>query len=88
MRLSIITVNLNNIKKIKPFIDEQGLSNKIKFLGFVPDVKLFELYHPRRTVVVPTIFETGSFPLIECILMGILVICTNAISLPETLGGC
>ena len=37
-------------------------------------------------VVVPTLYEAGSFPLIESILMGIPVICSNVTSLPGTIG--
>jgi glycosyltransferase involved in cell wall biosynthesis len=72
--------------KILPFIKEQGLVSKIKFLGIVTDEDLYELYHTCRAVVVPTLYEAGSFPLMESILMGIPVICSNVTSLPETIG--
>lgn len=72
--------------KIEPFIKEQGLLDKVKFLGVVTDEELFELYHTCRAVVVPTLYEAGSFPLVESILMGIPVVCSNVTSLPETIG--
>jgi glycosyltransferase involved in cell wall biosynthesis len=72
--------------RIKPFIEEQGLTDKIKFVGIVLDEELFELYHNCRAVVVPTLYEAGSFPLVESILMGIPVVCSNVTSLPETIG--
>lgn len=72
--------------RIKPFIEEQGLTDKIKFVGIVSDEELFELYHNCRAVVVPTLYEAGSFPLVESILMGIPVVCSNVTSLPETMG--
>lgn len=72
--------------KILPFIKEQGLVSKIKFLGIVTDEELYELYHTSRAVVVSTLYEAGSFPLMESILMGIPVICSNVTSLPETIG--
>lgn len=72
--------------KILPFIKEQGIVSKIKFLGIVTDEELYELYHTCRAVVVPTLYEAGSFPLMESILMGIPVICSNVTSLPETIG--
>lgn len=73
-------------KKIRPFIEAQGLTDKIKFVGIVSDEELFELYHKCRAVVVPTLYEAGSFPLVESILMGIPVVCSNVTSLPETIG--
>lgn len=73
-------------KNIKPFIETNGLTDKIKFVGIVSDEELFELYHKCRAVVVPTLYEAGSFPLVESILMGIPVVCSNVTSLPETIG--
>lgn len=72
--------------RIKPFIEARGIADKIKFVGIVSDEELFELYHNCRAVVVPTLYEAGSFPLVESILMGIPVICSNVTSLPETIG--
>ncbi len=72
--------------KILPFIKEEGLNSKIRFLGIVTDEELYELYQTCRAVVVPTLYEAGSFPLMESILMGIPVICSNVTSLPETIG--
>lgn len=71
---------------INPFIKKNGLTDKIKFVGIVSDEELFELYHKCRAVVVPTLYEAGSFPLMESILMGIPVVCSNVTSLPETIG--
>ncbi len=73
-------------KNILPFIESEDLSQKVRFLGIVSDEVLFELYHKCRAVVVPTLYEAGSFPLMESILMGIPVICSNVTSLPETIG--
>jgi len=73
-------------KQIEPLILELGLSEKVKFIGIVSDEELFELYHTCRAVVVPTLYEAGSFPLMESILMGIPVVCSNVTSLPETIG--
>lgn len=73
-------------KQIEPFIKNQGLEDKIKFIGIVTDEELFELYHACKAVVVPTLYEAGSFPLMESILMGIHVVCSNVTSLPETIG--
>jgi glycosyltransferase involved in cell wall biosynthesis len=74
------------VKIIKPFIEEERLKDKIIFLGIVSDEELFELYHKCRAVVVPTLYEAGSFPLVESILMGIPVVCSNVTTLPETIG--
>jgi glycosyltransferase involved in cell wall biosynthesis len=84
----ICTGNLteNYYNNILTFIEEKKLSNQIKFLGIVTDEELLNLYRKCRAVVVPTLYEAGSFPLMESILMGIPVICSNVTSLPETIG--
>lgn len=73
-------------QQIEPFIKEQGLLDRIKFVGIVSDEELYELYHACKAVVIPTLYEAGSFPLMESILMGIPVVCSNVTSLPETIG--
>ncbi|MEZ5010011.1 MAG: glycosyltransferase [Chitinophagales bacterium] len=55
-------------------------------LGVVEELELFSLYQSAQLVVVPTLYEAGSFPLMESMLMGIPVICSNVTSLPETIG--
>lgn len=71
---------------ILPFIKENNLSKQIIFLGIVEDEELLELYKKCRAVVVPTLYEAGSFPLMESILLGVPVVCSNVTSLPETIG--
>ncbi|TRO63923.1 glycosyltransferase family 4 protein [Christiangramia sabulilitoris] len=72
--------------KILPFIENENLSKKILFLGIVSDNELLGLYKACRAVIVPTLYEAGSFPLMESILLGIPVVCSNVTSLPETIG--
>ena len=71
---------------LKPYIVDNELEKQVSFLGIISDEELFQLYQNCRAVVVPTIYEAGSFPLMESILMEIPVICSNATSLPETIG--
>lgn len=66
-------------------IKEFGLIDQIEFLGIVDELELYSLYQNATLVVIPTIYEAGSFPLMESILMGIPVICSNITSLPETI---
>ena len=36
-------------------------------------------------VVIPTLYEAGSFPLLEAMTLGVPVICSSVTSLPETI---
>ena len=67
-------------------ISSYNLESQIQFLGILDELKLFTLYNEAWGIVIPTLYEAGSFPLIESILMELPVICSNVTSLPETLG--
>jgi glycosyltransferase involved in cell wall biosynthesis len=73
-------------ERIKEVVNELNLERSVSFLGVVPDEALFSLYKNTIGVVVPTIYEAGSFPLMEAMLLRIPVICSNVTSLPETIG--
>ncbi|MCX6214047.1 glycosyltransferase family 1 protein [Spirosoma sp.] len=74
------------IKVIEEEILRVNIPNQVHFLGVVNEHELYSLYHTAQAVVVPTTYEAGSFPLMESILMGIPVVCSNVTSLPETIG--
>lgn len=84
----VFTGNHNNDhgKKVEQFIVDNGLENQVFFKGIVGNLELFSLYQNARAVVIPTLYEAGSFPLMESILMEVPVICSNVTSLPETIG--
>ncbi len=63
-----------------------NLHNQVSFLGVVEENILYSLYKQAIGVVVPTLYEAGSFPLMESILLNVPVICSNVTSLPETIG--
>lgn len=71
---------------INKLLVDLELSENIRFLGIVDDKKLYSLYFHAHGVVVPTLYEAGSFPLMESILLNRPVICSKVTSLPETIG--
>lgn len=68
-----------------PYIESNNLLDKIYFLGIVDEVTLYNLYKSCTGVVIPTLYEAGSFPLMEALLLSIPVICADTTSLPETI---
>lgn len=68
-----------------PYIESNNLEDKIYFLGIVDEITLYSLYKSCTGVVVPTLYEAGSFPLMEALLLGIPVICSDTTSLPDTI---
>ncbi|UAY52235.1 glycosyltransferase family 4 protein [Ferruginibacter albus] len=71
---------------IMPVLKKLDLDNNVSFLGIVDDETLYAIYKSAEAVVVPTMYEAGSFPLMESIIMEIPVVCSNVTSLPETIG--
>jgi glycosyltransferase involved in cell wall biosynthesis len=71
---------------LQEYIKENELTNQIKFLGFVTIDELYSLYYYTDLVVIPTLYEAGSFPLLEAMSLEKPVICSNVTSLPDTIG--
>lgn len=82
-----LTGDFNNDygRELNKFVIDNYISDLIHFEGIVDELRLFELYKNAHGVVIPTLYEAGSFPLMESIIMGIPVICSNVTSLPETI---
>ena len=62
------------------------LEEQVLFPGFVSPEELGCLYRLSRAVVIPTLFEAGSFPLCEAFESGKPVACSRVTSLPEQAG--
>lgn len=66
---------------------ERGLSN-LRFLGYVSDEKLNELYWGAECVVLPALYGEGfGLPLIEAYARGIPAIGSNVCAVPEVIAG-
>ena len=75
----------DHYKEIIKLATELEVLDLVFFLGIVGDQELYSLYKKCVGVIVPTKYEAGSFPLMESMLLGIPVICSNVTSLPETI---
>jgi len=67
-------------------IRELGLKNQVWFLGFVKPNDLRALYRAAQFVIIPTLFEAGSAPMLEAWREGTPVACSTVTSLPEQAG--
>jgi glycosyltransferase involved in cell wall biosynthesis len=71
---------------IEKYLISSSVSDQINFMGIVPETELYWLYKNCSLVVVPTLYEAGSFPLLEAMSLNVPVICSSVTSLPETIG--
>jgi glycosyltransferase involved in cell wall biosynthesis len=65
---------------------ELGVEERVHFTGFVDEASLGALYRLCAAVVVPSLFEAGSFPIWEAFKAGAPVVAARTTSLPEQTG--
>ena len=98
-KLDIPLVVLGNGKKekerVKRFMLDNGLANKIFFLNDLPQAKHLAftsaldfpaIYQQAVALIYPSIFEGFGLPVLEALWSGLPVICSNTSSLPEAGG--
>jgi len=73
-------------EEIFQIVESQGLKEKIKFLDYVPDGELPELYSAADLFVYPSFYEGFGLPPLEAMACGTPVIVSNRSSLPEVVG--
>jgi glycosyltransferase involved in cell wall biosynthesis len=69
---------------VSDFIDRNSLNEKILFLGFVDNKKLYQLYLGALALIVPSIWpENAPLVALEALSVGTPVIASNSGGLPE-----
>ncbi|MCD6594795.1 glycosyltransferase family 4 protein [bacterium] len=69
-------------------IDELGLDERVKFIGFVPDDLLPALYFAASFLLFPSLCEGFGLPVAEAMTAGCPVLTSNLSSMPEVAGKC
>lgn len=67
-------------------VADLDLADQIRFLGYVDEDEIRPLYRLAQALVLPTLFESDSFPIFEAWAEGLPVACSNVTSLPEQVG--
>lgn len=71
---------------IEEELKKLGLEDSVRFTGYIPETDVRALLKGAALAVIPTLYEAGSFPLIEAMSFEVPVICSNVTSLPDTIG--
>jgi glycosyltransferase involved in cell wall biosynthesis len=66
--------------------NEQGVSQRVKALGYVTDRQLFSLYTRALFLAMPSLYEGFGLPLVEAMSVGTPVLTSNVSSMPEVAG--
>ncbi len=67
-------------------IEAQGLSDRVRFIGFADDADLPALYSAAILFLFPSLYEGFGLPLLEAMGCGVPTVSSNASSLPEVAG--
>ncbi len=67
-------------------VDELGIADAVKFLGYICTDDLVVLYNACRAFVYPSLYEGFGLPVLEAMACGAPVITSNCSSLPEVAG--
>jgi len=74
------------IANLKKYIKSQGLSARVKYLGFVSKEDLRSLCSFAKIFIYPSFEEGFGLPILEAVACGCLPVCSSAGSLPEIIG--
>ena len=88
-RLNLVCTGVKNEyyeEAIRNRVERSPVRDSIHFLGVVSPAELKWLYRNSLSVVVPSLYEAGSFPLIEAMQLQMPVLCASTTSLPSTIG--
>ncbi|MGA2196661.1 MAG: glycosyltransferase family 1 protein [Bryobacteraceae bacterium] len=73
--------------KVEEAARESGVAERIRFLGFVADGELLQLYNACDVFVFPSFYEGFGLPALEAMACGRAVVCSDASALPEVVDG-
>lgn len=74
-------------KELSAFIASQGLTNRVNFVGIVPEERLPTLYRGTIALIFASLYEGFGLPLLEAMACGTPVVTSNVTAMPEVAGG-
>jgi glycosyltransferase involved in cell wall biosynthesis len=88
LRLAIVGRDFEGHQaKLQALTSELDLSDRVKFLGFVPTEDLPAIYSSAQAFIFPSLVETFGKPLVEAMQCGAPIVASNVSCIPEVLGG-
>lgn len=71
---------------IRAEVGALGLTDRVHFVGYVPDDDLPALYHGADAFALPSLYEGFGMPALEALAYGLPVVASGTTSLPEIVG--
>jgi glycosyltransferase involved in cell wall biosynthesis len=76
----------NGFETIRQLVCDLGLSEEVKFLGYVPDEDMAAIYRVARALIMPTFFGPTNIPPLEAFVAGCPVAISGIYGMPEQAG--
>ncbi len=73
--------------RVREAARRSGVADRIRFLGFVSDAELLQLYNACELFVFPSLYEGFGLPALEAMACGRAVVCSGVSALPEVVDG-
>ena len=86
INLVLVGSKKNNFENVIKEIQNLGLTEQVKYLGYIPNEDMPYLYKLATALVMPTLFESVSMPIWEAFYLGCPVVSSNVCALPEQIG--
>lgn len=85
-QLVLVGMNIHNLDLVK-MIHDNGIENRVSVCGYVTDEELNLLYNAADAMVMPSVYETVSLPVMEAQRVGAPVVCIGTEAMRDITGG-
>lgn len=76
----------NGYEEVRALVNQLGLAEQVRFLGYIPDADVSALYHGALALVMPTYFGPTNIPVLEAWQAGCPVISSDIRGIREQVG--
>lgn len=86
--LKLVIVNKKNDlpEELVGLAEKLKIADKVDFTGHISEGQLIKLYNQAQVLIQPSLYEGLGLPVLEAMVCGCPVICSNTSSLPEVVG--
>jgi glycosyltransferase involved in cell wall biosynthesis len=85
LRVHLVFTGESNLP-LADWIEKQGVTLRVNFVGSVPEEKLPSLYRGATALIFPSLYEGFGLPLLEAMACGTPVVTAKVTALPEVAG--
>ena len=76
----------NNYPDVMNLITKYAMTDQVRCLGYVDDREIVALYKKARALVYPSFADYTNIPVLEAMVLGVPVVCSNSFSMTDQVG--